>query len=266
MEPVILSPVRDADSATFFDLFVRVRAHDLGAAAWPEAIRAATLRIQFDAHRRGYGERYPAADTSLLIDQGEPIGWAVVDRAGTSIHLVDIAVLPERRGRGAATAVLRALQDEAAHGTRPLTLTVLRGNLAAIGLYSRLGFEPAAADDLNLHLQWRQPSVAAPAPGPAPLTADTFRAALNTWFEIERDGGPLFLLLKEVDERPLSGGMRRFNVLFHGPGGTPLPQDSYTVKHPSFGELLLFMVPVVGSSAALMLYEVCFSYRDGGAA
>lgn len=262
MPPVVFSPVPAGDTAALFDLFSRARTHDLGAAAWDESVRAATLRLQFDAQQRGYRERWPLAETTLLVHDGEAVGWAIVDRSGAAIHLVDIAVVPERRGRGAATAAIRALQDEAARAGRPVSLSVLRDNLAAIRLYSRLGFTPTGADQLYLRLTW-QPPPAAPLPDAHGLSAAAFRAALDTWFEIESGDAPFFLLLKEVSERPTVAGHARFSLLFHGPGSPVLPQDNYALKHPAFADLELLLVPVIGSTPERTLYEVCISHLAG---
>jgi ribosomal protein S18 acetylase RimI-like enzyme len=263
MEPIALTPVLPADAAAFFHLFCRARGHDLGAAAWDEAIRAATLRIQFDAQQRGYQQQWPSASSFFLARGGERIGWTIVDRSGPSIHLVDLALVPEARGQGVGTTILRGFQDEAARAGRAVTLSVLRANLPAIRLYARLGFEPTGADDVHLRLEWRSTAAAAsPAPTWSPAR---FRDALNTWFDVRLSGEPVLLLLKEVNEQPPAGGLARFSLLFQGPGDRPLPQDTYTLDHASMGQLTLFIVPVVGSSAARILYEACFSYPDPAA-
>jgi len=248
MEPVAFTTAGPDEDGALFDLFRRVRGHDLGAGAWPEAIRLSTLTIQYNAQRRGYAEQCPSASTCFLTRGGERAGWAIVDRSGGAIHVVDIAVLPEVRGQGIATAALRALQDEAAREARAMTLSVHRDNAGAIRLYSRLGFKTASADDSYLYLEWR------------PFArAQTFRPAIDTPFEVVLDGPPLLLPLKEVHESEPSGGYDRFSLLFHGPGHRLLPQGLYTLRHPVIGEQALFLVPVAGSTRECILYEACFS-------
>jgi ribosomal protein S18 acetylase RimI-like enzyme len=158
MQPVAFTPVTAADAADFFALFVRVRGHDLGAAAWPEPLRATTLGIQFEAQRRGYAERHPGADTLFLARGGERVGWAIVDRGAAAWLLVDIAVAPEARGQGIGGEAVRALQAGAAAAGVPLMLSVARDNAGAARLYARLGFTPAGADDTHLRLTWQPPS------------------------------------------------------------------------------------------------------------
>ena len=260
MEPVVCTPAGPDDTAALLDLFFRVRGHDLGAAAWPEAIRDTTLRIQFEAQRQGHFERWPSAATLFLLRGAERAGWITIDRSARAIHVVDVAVVPELRGHGLGTSVLRALQAEASRDGRSITLNVLRSNLAAMRLYSRLGFEAAGADDMNLQLEWR-PASSTPTPAPA-LSADLFRGALDTWFEVVHDGPPLLLPLKEVVERAASGGYSRFSLLFHGPGNRVIPQGLYTLRHPLVGDQEIFLVPVVGSTPDRALYEACFNVPE----
>lgn len=66
--------------------------------------------------------------------------WLVFDE----VHINNLAVRPECRGRGYATALLRhILREGEGLGARRATLEVRRSNLAAIRLYERLGFEVA---------------------------------------------------------------------------------------------------------------------------
>lgn len=261
MEPIVLTPAGSGDSAALMDLFCRVRGHDLGAAAWPEAIRDTTLRLQYEAQCRGYLERWPAASTMFLTRAGEHVGWIIVDRSGPALHVVDVALVPEVRGQGLGREALRPFLDEAAHAGRPVTLTVQRTNMPATKLYSRLGFQPIGGDDLHLYLERRPPAPPPMATAPQ-WTARIFRAALDTWFEVEPSDPPLLLALREVNEHPPSGGYTRFALIFHGPGDRLLPQGLHTLRHPIVGDHEMFLVPVVGSTADVAHYEACFSVPE----
>lgn len=72
---------------------------------------------------------------------GEAIGfcscWCVLDE----VHINNLAVLPEHRRSGVASALLeRVLRDGAARGASRATLEVRRSNVAALKLYERFGF------------------------------------------------------------------------------------------------------------------------------
>ncbi len=63
--------------------------------------------------------------------------WLVADE----VHINSLAIDLSVRRRGAATALLRRVLGElAAAGARQATLEVRRSNVAALGLYQRLGF------------------------------------------------------------------------------------------------------------------------------
>ena len=66
--------------------------------------------------------------------------WKVVDQ----IHINNLAVRPELRGRGLGTLLLERVLDEAARlGAPHATLEVRRSNAAARRVYERAGFELA---------------------------------------------------------------------------------------------------------------------------
>jgi len=72
---------------------------------------------------------------------GEAIGfcscWQIVDE----IHINNLAVLPEHRRSGVASALLnRVLADGTTRGAHRATLEVRRSNDAALKLYERFGF------------------------------------------------------------------------------------------------------------------------------
>ena len=76
----------------------------------------------------------------MLVD-GEPAGRLYVARWKKELRIVDIALLPEHRGRGIGAELLRELLEEADAAGKPVTIHVEREN-PAMGLYQRLGFSP----------------------------------------------------------------------------------------------------------------------------
>jgi ribosomal-protein-alanine N-acetyltransferase len=78
----------------------------------------------------------------VLRTEGHPVAgfcafWLVAEQA----HINNLAVLPELRGRGLGTELLRAISDEARGlGASLLTLEVRESNVPARRLYERAGF------------------------------------------------------------------------------------------------------------------------------
>jgi ribosomal protein S18 acetylase RimI-like enzyme len=69
--------------------------------------------------------------------------------------LVDISLLPEHRGRGLGTLLLRELMEECRRERQSLRLQVLRTNPAQ-RLYERLGFRRTGEDQVYLQMEWRE--------------------------------------------------------------------------------------------------------------
>lgn len=74
--------------------------------------------------------------------EGEAVlGYAGMHCAWGECYMDNIAVFPEYRGKGAATALLNALLGEAGRrGGEFLSLEVRPSNTAAVRLYEKLGF------------------------------------------------------------------------------------------------------------------------------
>jgi ribosomal-protein-alanine N-acetyltransferase len=91
------------------------------------------------------GELSKASSVCLgaLEDDEELVGYLIVSRYVDAWHVMNIAVDPNRRRAGVATALLERLFDlTAGDGRRGYTLEVRVSNHAAIDLYQRLGFQP----------------------------------------------------------------------------------------------------------------------------
>ena len=154
METVALRPAAPDSEATLFALFAAVRSEELAMAGWDAPLRDMVLRQQFDAQRRGYRAQYPAAATSLIMLQDDPVGWTILDRSGSPWHCLDIAVVSGARRRGIATQVIRTWQDEATRAHCRIALSVLRTNAAACALYAALGFRVSGETETHWHMLW----------------------------------------------------------------------------------------------------------------
>ncbi len=93
------------------------------------------------------------------------------------------------------------------------------------------------------------------------LTLDDFTPLVGDAFALvdETTGAHRAALL---EARPLNGpelgGRKPFALLFEGPASPLLPQRAYTVQHPAFDTLDIFLVPV-GRVAAGVHYEAIFN-------
>jgi ribosomal protein S18 acetylase RimI-like enzyme len=142
------------DEPFLYELVTGAMAERLAASAWEPAMRDTLLRMQYDACRRGYAERFPEAEHSIIVIQGQPAGHIIVARSAEEIRIVDMIIAPQSRGRGVGGAVLKAYLEGASRAGRRVRLQVALTN-PAVRLYQRLGFEPAGGDEVNLELERR---------------------------------------------------------------------------------------------------------------
>jgi ribosomal protein S18 acetylase RimI-like enzyme len=139
---VRLRPVSDADRAFLVELYASTREDELAQVEWDEGVKHAFVEQQFsgqDAHYRG---NYPGATLDVIEVDGSRAGRLYVHRGPSDMRIMDIALMPEFRGRGIGTSVLRSLIEEADASARKLSIHVEMNNPAR-SLYERLGFSPA---------------------------------------------------------------------------------------------------------------------------
>lgn len=151
---IALRPETEADATFRLALFRASRGPGWDQIPLPAEMLDKVMEQQFNAQIQGYRAAYPEARLEIVTVGAEPVGRLATDRGADALHLIDIAVVPERRGQGIGGAVLRSLMDEAAATGAPVTLQVARDNLAAHRLYHRLGFVATAADETHLTLRW----------------------------------------------------------------------------------------------------------------
>jgi ribosomal protein S18 acetylase RimI-like enzyme len=136
-------------------LFATARPDAALIARWPPVQRDAFLDQQFALQDIHYRRVYAAADFLLVTHGGAPIGRLIVHKGRREWRVVDIGFVPERRGQGLGTALLRCVQDScAAAGAATLNLQVEFGNRAR-GLYDRLGFVQTGDTGSHIEMVWQ---------------------------------------------------------------------------------------------------------------
>lgn len=153
---VSLRRATPADEEFLAAVYASTRAEEIARAGLPPGEARSFLRQQFAVQSRAYPLQFPGAEHSVVLVGGAPAGRTWVWRTEEEILLADIALLPEFRGRGAGTAVLRALQAEAGARGVPLRLHVSEGERVA-SWYRRLGFTTVARHPVYEEMAWRGP-------------------------------------------------------------------------------------------------------------
>jgi ribosomal protein S18 acetylase RimI-like enzyme len=149
---ISLRPHQENDRDFLFKLYASTRLEEIAPFGWPAAQQEAFLRMQFTTQQQWYSMSYAQAEHQIIEQDGAPIGHLMVSREKPAAVLVDIALLPEHRGKGLGGALIRELIEQCDQQKLPLRLQVLRTN-PALRLYERLGFMRTAEDQVYIQME-----------------------------------------------------------------------------------------------------------------
>lgn len=143
-----------ADDTFLRDLYASTRDDLRLLVALDPASVDTLIGMQAQAQAAGYRATYPHAQYLVVERDGAPVGRIVIDEGAKATRLVDIALLPEVRGQGLGTTLLRRLQVAAAVRDVPLALSVARTNPRARKLYLACGFSVVTEDAVRTEMAW----------------------------------------------------------------------------------------------------------------
>jgi ribosomal protein S18 acetylase RimI-like enzyme len=150
-----LRPCLPADDAFQLAVYTSTRAAELARVTWPEAEKQQFVHSQFAIQRQAYRQQAPQAEWSIIEYEGQPVGRLIVEQRPHELGLMDVALLPDYRGRGLGTHVIQEVMERAARLGLPMRLYVEVDNARAQRLYERLGFRRLSETGMHLHLEWR---------------------------------------------------------------------------------------------------------------
>jgi ribosomal protein S18 acetylase RimI-like enzyme len=131
--------IAESDLPFLARVYASTRTEELAATSMTDAQKAAFLDSQFRGQHAHYQKYYPQADWLVTMRGGEDVGRLYLERWPSQHRIIDIAFLPEHRGKGSGEALLRDLMDEAAAAGKDVSIHVEKYN-PAMRLYRRLGF------------------------------------------------------------------------------------------------------------------------------
>lgn len=152
---VTLRPQTQEDYAFLTRLYVSIRWQEVQRVEqWDDATRLAFLEDQYSKQHRHYTTYYTRSDFMIIQQDGQPIGRLLLDRGHPAdLRVVDIALLPEARGRGLGQAFLAAVQEEARSEGKKVSIHVEQENPAK-RLYNRMGFRDISQSGPYWLLEW----------------------------------------------------------------------------------------------------------------
>jgi ribosomal-protein-alanine N-acetyltransferase len=107
----------------------------------------------------------PSGVCLAALQDGRLVGYLVCSRYERVWHVMNVAIDPEHRRKGIATALLIRLFDRVADEEARFTLEVRRTNAAALALYEGFGFRVAGVrrryyqdNGEDAYVMWRTPA------------------------------------------------------------------------------------------------------------
>ncbi|WP_156884492.1 GNAT family N-acetyltransferase [Stappia stellulata] len=153
--------IAEADLPFLAALYASTRREEVAPLPWSDAEKTAFLDMQFQAQHAHYMQHYPDADWLVVERGGIAIGRLYLERWPSEIRIIDIALMPESRGRGYGDAMLRDVMDLAGRKRLGVGIHVEHNN-PAMRLYRRLGFTKREDKGVYHLLRWDPPGDAAP--------------------------------------------------------------------------------------------------------
>lgn len=150
---VRLRPVVPDDERFVYQVYEGVRGAELAAMGWGETQRELFLKMQLKARDQSYPMYYAELSDSIILFGNQRAGRLIVSRSEEAIRLIDISLLPEYRGRGIGTALIKALFAEADETKRAVRLQVEKTNPQAQRLYERLGFRVVGENQTHVQME-----------------------------------------------------------------------------------------------------------------
>ena len=156
--PLWLRDLTDADMPDVLGIYAASRGDEAHLALWPLQERAGFLqlqcRIQHHQYTQHASEHDQRAAFKLLELDGALVGRLYWRWSPNQLHLTEITVLPEFRGRGFATRLIAHLQGMATERGVALALHVANTNTRAAALYQRMGFAFGETDGVYQQMLW----------------------------------------------------------------------------------------------------------------
>jgi GNAT superfamily N-acetyltransferase len=137
---ISLRALRADDDAFLRRVYAGTRIDELAPLGWGEMQVDAFLRMQYDAQHADYWHNYDTSRFAVVVHDGVDVGRLYVERRPHALAIIDIALLPEHRGKGIGSILLARLADEADEHDLTTNIHVERENPAQ-RLYLRFGFE-----------------------------------------------------------------------------------------------------------------------------
>ncbi len=145
--------VEPEDRDFLYQVYASTREEELAPLGWERAATDEFLWMQFTAQDKFYTEQFPQAQFRVIQLDEQPIGRLYTDLRPDEIRVIDIALLPDFRGKGLGTALLEDILAQGQALGLPIRIHVEQFN-PALSLYERIGFRQVEEQPPYYLLEW----------------------------------------------------------------------------------------------------------------
>ena len=153
-EQVSLRPAMAADDPFIYSLYASTRAEEMTRVPWTPEQKEAFVRMQYAAQKQHYAAAFPGASHDIIYVDEKPVGRIYLDPREHELHILDVTILPEHRGRGTGQRLLRRLMEEAGASGKAVTIYVESFN-PSLRLFEKLGFQKIREEGFQLLMKWQ---------------------------------------------------------------------------------------------------------------
>ena len=141
-------------------LYALTREAELSAVDWPDEVKQAFCRQQFDAQHAHYRQHYRTAHLLIIERHSQPVGRVYFEQTAKELRLMEITLLTAARNLGIGGAIGSVLMHHAHAAGVPMGLHVEPFNPAR-RLYERQGFREIETRGLYLYMASAPPDMPA---------------------------------------------------------------------------------------------------------
>lgn len=151
---ITFRPAGPEDDGFLFRVYYFTRNEEFAVLNLPPEPLEQLIRQQFEAQRSAYAVQFPNLEQQVILCDKVPVGRILLDYSQTDIHLADIALLPEHRGKGIGNWIMADLLEQAR--TRRQTVSLYADtNSRPFFWYQKLGFSIVQSDEIYTEMTWR---------------------------------------------------------------------------------------------------------------
>jgi ribosomal protein S18 acetylase RimI-like enzyme len=119
-----------------------------------ESINACRGHWNEAGERTQFEHQLDLTTTNIISTDGADVGFVMLIRNSDTLQIHTLCIAPEYQGQGIGSKVTMDIINHREDDKGVVVLSVLKVNLRAVALYSRLGFTVADESEHHYHLKY----------------------------------------------------------------------------------------------------------------